>query len=83
MPAHGRVKLRTPSLWGCDIFYSAASAPCLRPSPQIHRHNKSTEKPPVRKTSDTRDRVDESLRYLLPQDSNVPYDMKHVVSKVR
>ncbi|CAN0190596.1 unnamed protein product [Ectocarpus sp. 13 AM-2016] len=41
-----------------------------------------TEKPPVRKTSDFRDRVDESLRYLLPQDSNVPYDMKHVVSKV-
>ncbi|CBN78774.1 carboxylase [Ectocarpus siliculosus] len=40
------------------------------------------EKPPVRKTSDSRDRVDESLRYLLPQDSNVPYDMKHVVSKV-
>ncbi|CAN0057534.1 unnamed protein product, partial [Ectocarpus sp. 8 AP-2014] len=40
------------------------------------------QKPPVRKTSDSRDRVDESLRYLLPQDSNVPYDMKHVVSKV-
>ncbi|CAM9190377.1 unnamed protein product [Hapterophycus canaliculatus] len=40
------------------------------------------EKPPVRKTNDSRDRVDESLRYLLPQDSNVPYDMKHVVSKV-
>ncbi|CAM9435269.1 unnamed protein product [Pylaiella littoralis] len=42
----------------------------------------SKEKPPARKTSDSRDRVDESLRYLLPQDSNVPYDMKHVVSKV-
>lgn len=41
------------------------------------------EKPPVRKTSDSRDRVDESLRYLLPQDSNVPYDMKHVIKKVR
>ncbi|CAN0422996.1 unnamed protein product, partial [Ectocarpus sp. 12 AP-2014] len=43
---------------------------------------KGEKKPPVRKTSDSRDRVDESLRYLLPQDSNVPYDMKHVVSKV-
>ncbi|CAN0479042.1 unnamed protein product, partial [Ectocarpus sp. 12 AP-2014] len=31
---------------------------------------------------DSRDRVDESLRYLLPQNSNVPYDMKHVVVKV-
>ncbi|CAN0454575.1 unnamed protein product [Ascophyllum nodosum] len=40
------------------------------------------EKPPVRKTSDSRERMDESLRYLLPQDSNIPYDMKHVVKKV-
>lgn len=40
------------------------------------------EKPPRRKTSDSRDRMDESLRYFLPQDSNIPYDMKHVVKKV-
>ncbi|CAM9644640.1 unnamed protein product, partial [Sphacelaria rigidula] len=40
------------------------------------------EKPPVRRTTDSRDRVDESLRYLLPQDSNMPYDMKNVVKKV-
>lgn len=39
------------------------------------------EKPPVRKTRDSRERVDESLRYLLPQDPNIPYDMKHVVKK--
>lgn len=42
-----------------------------------------SEKPPVRNTSDSRDRMDESLRYMLPQDSNVPYDMKDVIAKVR
>lgn len=37
----------------------------------------------MRKTSDSRDRIEESLRYLLPQDPNLPYDMKHVIKKVR
>ena len=57
--------------------------PTRTPTKQQQPRTTSAEKPPVRKTSDSRDRVDESLRYLLPQDSNVPYDMKHVVSKVR
>lgn len=37
---------------------------------------------PTRETHDSRDRVDESLRYLVPDDPNVPYDMMSVVRKV-
>lgn len=63
----------SPSRVPCVCHYVGSPTPSNTPL---------TEKPPARKTSDIRDRVDESLRYLLPQDSNVPYDMKHVVSKV-
>lgn len=49
---------------------------------RVLRGSHISEKPPVRRTTDSRDRVDESLRYLLPQDSNMPYDMKNVVKKV-
>ncbi|CAM9751096.1 unnamed protein product, partial [Choristocarpus tenellus] len=42
----------------------------------------TSEKPPVRMTADSRERVDESLRFLLPQDSNIPYEVTSVVKKV-
>lgn len=40
------------------------------------------EKPPVRPTEDYRERAEESLRLLVPDDPNVPYDMLSVVKKV-
>lgn len=33
-------------------------------------------------TEDSRDRVEEGLRYIVPDDPNIPYDMKNLVSKV-
>ena len=40
------------------------------------------EQPPHRKTSDPADRVDISLKTLVPNDSNRPYDMKELVKSV-
>jgi propionyl-CoA carboxylase beta chain len=37
---------------------------------------------PVKSTSDPRDRREESLRYMVPDDANQPYDMLSVVKKV-
>ena len=37
---------------------------------------------PVRATEDPIDRVEESLRYLVPDDPNLPYDMLAVIRKV-
>jgi len=37
---------------------------------------------PVRHTGDPRERMEESLRYLVPDDPNVPYDMLAVVKKI-
>lgn len=37
---------------------------------------------PVRKTADSADRVDVSLKTLVPQDSNKPYDMKELITTV-
>ena len=37
---------------------------------------------PVKPTMDRKDRQEESLRYLIPDDPNVPYDMLEVVKKV-
>ncbi|CAM9331978.1 unnamed protein product, partial [Ectocarpus fasciculatus] len=37
---------------------------------------------PVVPTEDTRDRAEEALKYIVPDDPNVPYDMKSLVSKV-
>jgi propionyl-CoA carboxylase beta chain len=40
------------------------------------------EKPPVRSTEDPRLRSEESLRYFVPDDPNLPYDMLSVVKKI-
>ena len=40
------------------------------------------EKPPVRPTADSADRVDESLDTLVPSNANQPYDMKELITKV-
>jgi len=40
------------------------------------------EKPPVWPTSDSSDRLDKSLDTLVPQDPNLPYDMKELILKV-
>ena len=39
-------------------------------------------KPPLRPTTDTRDRVEPSLDTLVPQNPNRPYDMKELIEKV-
>jgi propionyl-CoA carboxylase beta subunit len=40
------------------------------------------EDPPKRATSDSWDRVDESLNSLVPPESNIPYDMKDIIHAV-
>ena len=40
------------------------------------------ETPPVRKTADPADRIDLSLKHLVPKDPNKPYDMKELVISV-
>ncbi|PTD96272.1 acyl-CoA carboxylase subunit beta [Pseudothauera lacus] len=40
------------------------------------------EKPPVRPTADSADRIDESLDTLVPSNANQPYDMKELITKV-
>jgi len=40
------------------------------------------EGPPIKSTDDDRHRADESLRYLIPDDPNVPYEMLSVIKKV-
>eukprot|EP01038_Epipyxis_sp_PR26KG_P005662 gene5662-7818_t len=40
------------------------------------------EQPPVKETEDNRFRAEESLRYLVPDDPNLPYDMLSVIKKV-
>jgi len=42
----------------------------------------NTQDPPHRPSDDPPDRADESLRYLVPDDPNVPYNMLDVISKV-
>ena len=39
-------------------------------------------KPPLRPTTDTRDRVEPSLDTLVPQNPNRPYDMKELIAKI-
>jgi propionyl-CoA carboxylase beta chain len=43
-------------------------------------NNKST--PPIRHTSDTRDRHDLALNELVPLDPNAPYDMHEVIQRI-
>ncbi|WNJ98216.1 acyl-CoA carboxylase subunit beta [Thalassospiraceae bacterium LMO-JJ14] len=40
------------------------------------------EKPPVRPTPDTHDRIEMSLDTLIPDNPNKPYDMKELITKV-
>ena len=42
----------------------------------------NTAEVPVKPTEDSRDREEASLRYLVPDDPNVPYDMIEVIKKV-
>jgi len=42
----------------------------------------NTERPPRRPTTDTADRLEPSLDYLVPDDPNKPYDMKELIVKV-
>ena len=38
--------------------------------------------PPVRRTTDFKERIEESLRYIVPDDPNTPYDMINIVAKI-
>mmetsp|Transcript_59915 Transcript_59915/g.133525 ORF Transcript_59915/g.133525 Transcript_59915/m.133525 type:complete len:272 (-) Transcript_59915:132-947(-) len=40
------------------------------------------EKPPVRRTEDQPDRMDEALSLIVPHDPNVPYDMAALIKRV-
>jgi propionyl-CoA carboxylase beta chain len=40
------------------------------------------DKPAAKPTTDSRNRHEESLRYMVPDDSNQPYDMLSVIKKI-
>jgi propionyl-CoA carboxylase beta chain len=40
------------------------------------------EKPPQIDSNDSRHRQEESLNYMVPDDPNIPYDMRHLISKI-
>jgi len=42
----------------------------------------NTQDPPHRPSDDVPDRADDSLRYLVPDDPNVPYNMMDIISKI-
>jgi len=40
------------------------------------------EDPPFKETSDSSDRMDEKLNYIIPDDPNQPYDMKELITTI-
>ncbi len=42
----------------------------------------NTENPPYQKSTDSPDRTDPELNYIIPKDANQPYDMKTIIQRV-
>lgn len=42
----------------------------------------NAEEPPVVASADSPDRLDESLREIIPEDANMPYDMKEIIRRL-
>jgi len=67
--AHGAFENDVEALRGLRDFYT-----------YIPLNNK--DEPPVVHTDDPRTRSEECLKYIVPDDPNIPYDIKTVVSKI-
>ena len=72
------------SVSGVGHFLAADDAECLRMIRELLSYlpQNNREDPPRRATSDPGDRMDAALDTIVPQESNLPYDIKDVIVRV-
>jgi propionyl-CoA carboxylase beta chain len=72
------------SVSGVGNFLAADDAECLRMIRELlgYLPQNNREDPPRRATSDPIDRMDAALDTIVPQESNLPYDIKDVIGRV-
>ena len=72
------------SVSGVGHFIAADDAECLRMIRELLSYlpQNNREDPPRRATADPVDRMDAALDTIVPQESNVPYDIKDVIHRV-
>lgn len=69
---------------GVSHFIAENEVQCLQDIKKLLSYlpQNNAEDPPVFETSDPPDRQDESLNTLVPENSNKPYDMKDVITRI-
>jgi propionyl-CoA carboxylase beta chain len=69
---------------GVAHFATADDRECLATIREVLSFlpSNNTEDPPLRPTADPADREDEKLNQLIPDDPNLPYDMKELIKSV-
>lgn len=72
------------SVSGVAQFIAQDDADCLRMIRKLMEYvpQNNRDLPPRRATSDPPDRMDAALDTLVPEESNVPYDMKDVIHRI-
>ena len=72
------------SVSGVGHFVASDDAECLRMIRELLSYlpQNNREDPPRRATSDPVDRMDAALDAIVPQESNLPYDIKDVIHRV-
>src|SRR5881275_1967416 len=72
------------SVSGVGHFIAADDAECLRMIRELFSYlpQNNREDPPRRATADSPDRMDAALDSVVPQESNLPYDIKDVIHRV-
>ena len=70
VPVPSRSLFAILSSWACILL---DCIPC---------HHAMVDTPPVRSSTDTRDRSCAALNHMIPDDPNVPYNMVDVINKV-
>ncbi|MDX1981259.1 MAG: acyl-CoA carboxylase subunit beta [Bryobacteraceae bacterium] len=72
------------SVSGVAQFIAQGDADCLRMIRKLMEYvpQNNRDLPPRRATSDPPDRMDAALDTLVPEESNVPYDMKDVIHRI-
>src|SRR6185369_10018906 len=72
------------SVSGVGHFIAADDAECLRMIRELLTYlpQNNREDPPRRATTDPIDRMDRALDTIVPQESNLPYDMHDVIGRV-
>ncbi len=72
------------SVSGVAQFLAQDDADCLRMIRKLMEYipQNNVDPPPCRATADPIDRMDDSLDTLVPEESNVPYDIKDVIHRI-